>query len=223
MPNLVDTVSNIQKFLNVLTWKKIIQLLTFMLIIGLTWATYENREVIYGFASQKRIDATSPHVTELSTPTIQAIKIVADKSENIEAIQVILADFQKNERIIIYTYIEEEEKVLRDIWLKYSSGSVGNMALFTDNVADNKVVVDLINGEFICRLYSETINARLAPESAKYVKFTCANGIPASYGRFTGIILLYLKYQPTIEEHDQLKSATRILSTHIFENDLNRR
>ena len=112
MPNLVDTVSNIQKFLNVLTWKKLIQLLTFMLIIGLTWATYENRDVIYGFASQKRIDATSPHVTELSKATILEINTVADKSENIEAIQVILADFQKNERIIIYTYIEEEEKAL---------------------------------------------------------------------------------------------------------------
>ena len=223
MPNLVDTVSNIQKFLNVLTWKKLIQLLTFMLIIGLTWATYENRDVIYGFASQKRIDATSPHVTELSKATILEINTVADKSENIEAKQVILAEFQKNERIIIYTYIEEEEKALKDIWAKYSSSSVGNMALFTDNVADNKVVVDLINGEFICRLYSETINVRLAPESAKYVKFTCANGIPASYGRFTGIILLYLKHQPTPEEYDQIKSATRLLSTHIFENDLNKR
>lgn len=222
MPSLNYSIEDVRKFLSVLTWKKIIQLIVFLFIMGLTWATYENRGAIYGFASQKRIDPTSPHVRELSKGPQKEIGTVVEKSASIVAMQVVLADFQKNERVIIYTYIEDEAVELKNIWLKYSSNAVGNMALFTNNVADNKVVVDLINGEFNCRPYIETVNIRLAPESGKYIKYTCSNGIPASFGRFTGIIVVYLKHQLTPEEYDQIKSISRSLATNIFEKDLNK-
>lgn len=222
MPSLNYSIEDVRKFLSVLTWKKLIQLIVFLFIMGLTWATYENRGAIYGFASQKRIDPSSPHVKELSKSTQTEINKIVEKSDNIVAIQIILADFQKNERVIIYTYIEDEALELKNIWLKYSNNAIGNMALFTDNVADNKVVVDLINGEFNCRPYVDTINVRLSPESAKYVKYTCSNGIPASFGRFTGIIVVYLKHQLTPEEYDQIRSVSRTLATTIFERDLNK-
>src|ERR1017187_8382578 len=104
MSNFVDKVGDIQKFLSVLTWRKLVQLTAFIFVIGLTWATYENRAVIYGYASQKRIDPVTPQVRTLSKKTITEINTVSERSELIVGIQIVLADFQKNQRVVLYTY-----------------------------------------------------------------------------------------------------------------------
>jgi len=222
MSNFADKVQDAQKFLNVLTWRKLVQLIVFLFVIGLTWATYENRDVIYGFASQKRIDPSTPHIRELSKPTINEIVTLTEKSELIVAIEIVLADFQKNQRVIIYSYIDDDNIELRKIYSKYSNTSIGNLPLFTDNVEDNKHLVELINGEFSCRPFVETLSGRIAPDAQAYVKISCSNSIPASYGRFTGLIVVYLKRQPTPNEYDQVRSAARTLATTIFERDLSK-
>lgn len=220
MTNFVDKMGDVQKFLTVLTWKKLVQLVAFMFIIGLTWATYENRAVIYGFASQKRIDPTSPHIRELSKKTTDEIDVVAERSELIVGIQVVLADFQKNQRIVIYTYIDADHPELKKIYTKYNNTIIDNIPLFSDNVESNKHLVELINGEFSCRPFTESTNATLVPDARQYIKVVCSNGIPASYGRFTGLIAVYLNRQPTPEEYDQVRSVSKTLATSIFDRDL---
>jgi hypothetical protein len=212
----------IQKFLQVLTWKKLLQLFLFLFIISLSWATYENREVIYGFANQKRIDPSSPHVHELSKNTTNEIDAIVERSELIVGIQVILADFQKNQRIVIYSSIDSDNPELKKIYSKFANSSIGNVPLFSDNVDDNRHLVALINGEFACRPFLETLSGRMAVEAGQYIKFSCSNGIPASYGRFTGVIVVYLKRQAHAEEYDQIRSVTKVLSTTIFDRDLNK-
>lgn len=222
MSNFVDKMSDVQKFLSVLTWKKLIQLIAFIFIIGLTWATYENRDVIYGFVSQKRIDPVTPHVRSLSKKTSDEINAVSERSELIIGMQVVLADFQKNQRVVIYTYIDENRVMLKQLYSRYQNTSIDNVPLFSDSVEDNKHLVALINGEFSCRPFAETLSAKIAPEAGQYIKYTCSNGIPASYGRFTGLIVVYLQRQPTPEEYDQIRSISRTLATTIFERDLNK-
>ena len=218
----MDTVSNIQKFLSVLTWKKLVQLSAFICVIGLTWATYENREIIYGYANQKRIDPNTPHVRELSKKTIDELSGAVERSELIVGIQIVLADFQKNQRVVIYTYIDNDAVELKKIWSRVSNTSISNLPLFSENVDDNKHLVALINGEFLCRPFGDTVSARAAPDAEQYVKMTCSNGIPASYGRFTGLIVVYLKRLPKADEYDQIRSLARTMATTIFERDLNK-
>jgi hypothetical protein len=222
MSAIIDNLTTAQKFLNILTWKKLIQLTVFLFIIGLTWATYENREVIYGFASQKRIDPASPHIQSLSRKTIEEIDAVSERSELIVGIQIALADFQKNQRSMIYTNVDSEHKELKAIYAKSAMYSITDVPLFSGNVDDNRHLVNLINGEFICRPFSGTVTARVVPDAAEYIQFTCTNGIPASYGRFTGIIMVNLKRQPTPEEYEQIRSISRALATTIFERDLSK-
>jgi len=222
MANFVDTVSNMQKFLSVLTWKKLVQLLAFIFVIGLTWTTYENREIIYGYASQKRIDPSTPHIRELSKKTVDEIKDVVERSELIVGIQVIMADFQKNQRVVVYTYIDSSEDELRKILSRVSSTSISNVPLFSEAEADNKYLVALINGEFLCRPFDDTLLQHRAQDASRYVKSACSNGIPASYGRFTGLIVVYLKHLPKPDDYDQIRSVARSLSTTIFERDLNK-
>lgn len=222
MSGFSDNITTAQKFLNILTWKKLIQLIVFLFVIGLTWATYENREVIYGFASQKRIDPSTPHIHSLSKKTTEEIDAVTERSELIVGIQIALADFQRNQRIIIYTSVDAEHNELKAIYAKAAMSSITDIPLFSGNVDDNKHLVNLINGEFICRPFSATITAQIVPDATQYIQFTCSNGIPASYGRFTGMIMVYLKRQPTPEEYDQIRAVSRTLATTIFERDLSK-
>ena len=220
--HIATNISMIQKFLQVLTWKKLLQLLLFLFIIGLSWATYENREIIYGFANQKRIDPSSPHIHELSKITTNDIDAIVERSELIVGMQVILADFQKNQRIVIYSSIDSDNIELRKIYSKFNNSSIGNISLFSDNVEDNRHLVALINGEFACRPFSETLSGRMSPEAGQHIKSSCSNGIPASYGRFTGMIVIYLKRQPHPDEFEQIRSLAKTLATTIFDRDLNR-
>jgi len=215
---IMEKIADTQKFLNVLTWRKLTQLVVFIFIIGLTWATYENRENIYGFASQKRLDPHAPSITKLSKETVNDIHSVVARSELIVGVRVYMADFQKNTRILIYQ--EMDDPKLEGIYMAYSNSSIAELPLFNDDVVNNKNLVALINGEFICIPFTETLLSKYAASATIYDKEVCSNGIPASYGRFTGIIAVHLNRKPTSEEVDQIRSTSRTLSTRIYDRDL---
>lgn len=222
MANLVDKFGDAHKFLDVLSWKKLVQLIAFILIMGLTWATYENRDIIYGFASQKRIDSATPQVRELSKSTKTQIINVVEKSDLIVGMEIVLADFQKNQRIVVYTYMTSSQPQLMNMISNYTNSAIGPLPLFGDNIEDNKRLVSLINGEFICVPFESTQIQRLFPSSLQYIKYSCANGIPASYGRFTGVIIIELNRPPKPDEIDQIRIFAKTLSTVIYDNDLNK-
>ena len=222
MTNLVDKISDAHKFLNVLTWKKLVQLMAFVFIMGLTWATYENRTTIYGFISQKRLDTSASQTRELSKPTKIQINVVAEKSDLVAGVTVMIADFQKNQRVTVYAYVNDAHPELKKEYQDFIDSSIGNVPLFSDNVEDNKRLVALINGEFMCNPYEGTLGQRLIPSTGQYIKYACSNGIPASYGRFTGIITLYLTRQPKPDEVEQIRITTKNLASLIFDNDLSK-
>ena len=218
MPSLNYNIEDVNRFLGLLSWNRIFLLIIFLFIIGLTWATYENREVIYGYASQKRIEPTAPLVQTLSKATAGEIDAIVNKSEIIVGMNVTLADFQKNQRRTIYRSIEMSE--LKSIFEEYSKNSIGNLPLFNEDVGNNHLIVELINGEFTCRPVAETMTGKLVIGVNRYISTICMNGIPASYGKFTGIISVHLKRVPTNSEYDQLRSITRGMATLIYEKDL---
>lgn len=222
MTNLVDKIGDAHKLLSALTWKKLVQLLAFIFIMGLAWATYENRETIYGYVTQKRIDPAASLTRELSKSTKVQINSITEKSDLIVRVTVVVADFQRNQRIEVYSYVSSNQPGLKRMYEIFLANSIGNPPLFSDNVEDNKKLVALINGEFVCSPYDTSFNQRLAPETAAYIKYSCSNGIPASYGRFTGIITLYLNRAPRPDESEQLRIVAKNLSTLIFDTDLNK-
>ena len=220
MSNLVDKLGDAHKLLDVLSWKKLLQLALFVIILGIAWAGYDNKAEIYGYITHKRIDPNSAQPKELLLASRAQINAVVDKSDLIGSVTVTLADFQKNQRILVYSYVNQGHSDLKSMYAKYALNSFGNAQLFGDVPEDNRQLIGLINGEFVCTPYDGTLIQRLAPDTSKYIKYTCSNGIPAAYGRFKGIISLYLTRQPKADEQEQLKIVARSLSTLIFDNDL---
>lgn len=218
MSDMVDKISVVQKFLNILTWKKLVQLVAFILVIGIAWGTFENRKFFYSYLNNERW-AQSPNAnSKLSKESKEEIDNVVTKSDLIIGLQITIVDFNRNTRLIVHSSIDDEN--LKKIYNAYINNTIGaDIPLFNSDPANNVRMSQLINGEFICNPFKETIAYRLAPDAAESVNMVCANGIPPYYGKFTGIITLYLKKPPTKEESDQLRSLSKSLAKEIFERD----
>jgi len=217
MAGLVENLAIVQKFLQVLTWRKNVQFLVFILIAGLAYATFENRESIYNFASQAKIAADPPLAKKISKQITDKIDTAVNKSDLIIGIQITIVDFQKNTRFVIYTSIDDVD--LKNIFVRFTDNTIAELPLFNSDVNNNKRLVGLINGEYICNPFIDTIGAKLMPDATKYITTVCANGIPPYYGKFSGIVSVYTRRQPTSEEVDQIRTLSRLLSTEIYERN----
>lgn len=220
MSDFNSNLSSLQKFITSLSWKRLAQFAVFMLVAALGFVTYEAREAIYNFANHSRLSSHSPSVLKLSKDSSDILDSAVIKSDLIVGIQVTMVDFQRNTRVIVYSTIDNKE--LNDLYQKFNSNGLVELPLFNNDTINNKRLVDLINGEFICNPYKETIAAKLVPDSVKYITTLCANGIPPYYGKFTGIVGVYLKREPTSEEVDQIRALTKNLSEQIYDKEFNR-
>ena len=215
MPSASDLTA-IRRFLEALSWKKIAQLAAFLFVVVLGWATFEMRDPIYNFIVQSRIQKSQPSVlSSISKKTASVIDSMVIQSPLIIGISIVNVDFQRNLRTIIYTSIDnnglktEYDKV-------YVSAS---LPLFDTNVSNNKRLVGIINGEFICSPYADTVSAETAPTTKKYIQTVCISGIPPYYGAFSGIVNIYLTRQPTPEEVDQIRVLSRNISVLVYDTD----
>lgn len=220
MPAFEDSLEKIQLLINSLTWKKIAMFSVLMTVIGFSVAVFENRNAVYNFASPLWVKADIPlHNKRLSAGTISQIDAIVRKSDLIVGIQVVLVDFQRNTRTVVYTSIDDLG--LKNIYMNFEKARTPvEIPLFTADIINNKRMVDLVNGEFICNDYKETIAAMIVPESIKYISTVCAGPVPPYYGRFSGILSVYLNREPTKIEIDQVRNISTSLGLVVFNNDI---
>jgi hypothetical protein len=218
MPSVND-LATVKKFLDVLSWKKIAQLSVFIFIVVFGWATFELRESIYTYVTTESLFKSGklPILSILSKKTTTEIDSTVAQSSLIVGISVINVDFQRNLKTIVYVSIDD--KKFKE---EYSSsyGSLATLPLFDTDVLNNKRLIGVINGEFVCHDYSETIQAQAAPSTKKYVSSVCISGIPPYYGVFNGIVNIYLSRQPTSEEIDQIRAISRNISVLVYDTDI---
>lgn len=217
MAKITDNLTTFQTFLNVLSWKKIVQLVVLLVVIGAAGAAYELRESIYNYTNQTRLAKASPIVSKLSKQSQLELDEVEQKTDVIIAVQVMVVDFQKNSRTPIYTTTQSPG--LLEMYTKYQKQAIADVPLFSDDTVNNNHYVQLINGEFICYPFNESTAYHLIPEMGKYIHSLCVIGIPPYYGGFSGAVVLYLNRQPTPDEISQLKNISVKLSTSIYERD----
>lgn len=219
MFNISSKIEVVKQFLSVLSWEKILQVAVLLVILLLSWAAFENRESIYNFVNQKKLATSNQKNTSLSKKTIEEINSSVTRSNLIIGIQVVIVDFQSNSRTVVHTYADNNE--LLQAYNRYATSNITQeIPLFNSDESNNNRVIALINGEFLCYEFGDSIGAKYAPETIDYIHTVCSNGIPPFYGRFTGMIAVYLAKKPTVEEIDQVKTLSKRLSSLIYENDL---
>lgn len=197
-----------------LTWKRILKIgigavLSIILVLG--WLS---REMIF---DKKPANFSKVAILKITNPVRNEIDDIVKKNDHIVAIQIVTINFQKNIRT--ETYVSIDSVVLQEIYNHYVNNKVIETPLFDENKVNNTRIVQLINGEFVCIPYKDTIAYKYAPDGENVVSTVCAIGIPPTYGEFTGIFTIYLKDKPTKDLTEQLFLLSREISTKIYDDN----
>lgn len=148
----------------------------------------------------------------LKTDIERATKV----EDNVVAVQVVTIHFYRNIRTETYTYINSP--ILQSMYDKFMSTKVVEIPVFNNNAENNKNMLKLINGEFVCVPFSESMAGKYVPSASDYVEYVCSIGIPPHhYGEFIGILSVYLKKIPNKEDHNMVFLFIRELSNKIYD------
>jgi hypothetical protein len=212
-----DKLASLGQFLSTLTWKKIFQFTVLVIIIIITWVIYKTTDQIVEYIRRDKIENGAPKIKTISPKTIHEIDSIASKSDMVAGIGITVVNFQKNTRYMIYFTGYTRE--LRQEFIKHNL-IVQEFPAFTQNAMQNQRLIDLINGEFNCYDFSTSILLLQIPSLQDKIAYSCVNSIPPYYGKFVGMITIYLKRPPTSEEVDQLRVMSNILSEIIYDREL---
>lgn len=209
-------------FLKILTWGKIVQGVTAILVIGVAYGFWENRVTIYNSLNVTAQVATAePLVIVLSSTTQQLLETTVNKGKGaIAGVQIVSVDFKKNSRVTSYFSISDEN--LKKEYAKFVENRVTATPLFTANEKNNQRMIDLINGEFSCSPFRDTIAQSLMPKLSETISSICSISIPPYYGRFSGYMNVYLYKEPTVADMSFTRQLIRDLSLKIYETDIDK-
>jgi hypothetical protein len=213
---ILEWIEGLRKFLNVLSWTKVIQaFLVAMVLVG-SLIAWEGRGIFYRFFQVNQMTQT----ITLSKKSISEIESFTRTSEIVIGTQITSVDLQKNTRKVLFAAVDDDR--IRKLYDRYLEDiKITEFPLFkNDDQVNNTRIINLLNGHFVCNPYPESLAGHVMPEGAVVISTVCAIGIPPEYGKFVGIVTLYLKRPPTAEEHEILLSLTRDLALHIYKNDI---
>lgn len=164
----------------------------------------------YFSAPHSSINSTSG----LSDTTIASVHNMVDADSNIVGVQIVAIDLQQNTRFMRYTYIANVNALkLYDAHLRSTISN--RYPVFTADDKNNLRITQLMNHEFVCTAYTETMSYKIVPESGEYVKHICSVSTPPSFGDFNGIVAVLLAREPTLAELELIKVLLRKLSNQV--------
>jgi len=212
---------SIINILKLLSWGKIAQLVSVLVIVVVSLMFWENRVVVYNsLRVTAKVEVDSPLVLELSNDTRQYIDTAVNKSTLISGIQIVSVDFKKNSRMTSYFSTDSDD--LLESYNTFLKNKISPTPLFTSNESQNQRVIELINGEFSCKDVKETIAASLLQDLDKSTKVICSISVPPYYGRFSGYLNMYLSRVPSSVEIVTMKQISRDVSLRIYEIDIDK-
>lgn len=180
--------------------KIIKRLLLCIFIIFLLIAWLYSMQQTFSFRSNKN----------LSEENIVKIDTILRKN-NVAGIQVISINLEDNTKKVIYG--KYTDPFLDKLHITFIMNTVTiELPAFTKDEINDARLIRIINHEFICTPFVETTSYKYAPEAAKKVSTVCGMSIPPSFGRFYGLIGIFLIKEPTPEEKDIVRIILKDLS-----------
>lgn len=154
-------------------------------------------------------------VPELSKQHRDNIRVILTQIPHSMAIFIIKVDLPSNSQYVFHrTETDSELKLLDDEYFNHLlTGAI--LPLFSKETDANQRIIRLINHEFDCSPYSETLPSKTIPKTNKIVNTVCSIAIPPSYGYFVGYVTVYLSQVPTIEEQNNIRLLIKEFSDSI--------
>jgi len=200
------------------TFKRVgaVSLLLFVFIAAL--AVYENRNRVYGSVISR---TEGDYVLEPPTDAGKAIvHNFAAKYPNIKMITLIDADPIGNRRIVVHRDFHDItlERIVRartDI-----DPHIGDGVLFSANEQNNKEVLAVMAGEFLCTPNGpSTAISRAYPGSELLVTYGCRVPLPPAFNKATGWFTIHVDKWP-LDNIEQLKVDALSMSLNYYNTEI---
>lgn len=205
----------LQAFANLiksLSWVKIAELSVLLILLSLGLAFYENRQAVYDSVGANSLSEHAPNI-KISERSSKEMTELVNRSPVILGLQVIEVDFVKNSRRTVFVNIDDQ--ILNKAFETYFKTKLTDAPAITLIEHDNKRLVRLVNGEFVCLPYKDTIGQVLVG-GGDSIGAVCSLAVPPIYGKFRGYITAFLSKTATISEQQQIKIALQNLSMNIY-------
>lgn len=159
---------------------------------------------------------TTVRVSEpISSALEKEVHTSLEKLDSMVGVQIVKADLKKNVRYLIHSHWQTPE--LQKIHDEFSIKSITlEVPVFSDDSAQNMRIIKLMNHEFDCVPFVDTLNFKFAPQAANDVAVTCSISIPPAFTEFKGMVSVLLSRVPTDAEKLIIKEVLTEISDKIY-------
>jgi hypothetical protein len=188
------------------------------LVSLMLYTVYENRGRIAAAGLTPRMSNPVGVSFKVGVETKKQIDAKVKAEKSIIGIVVMSADLRSNEAKSVYFSGDDPTLVATDR-IAHEGGST-SVPMFTSDEKHNASTIHLINGQFNCQRFEDTLSAKIYPDLSMNTKSICKSSIPSYYGYFSGYIAVFMNIVPSQEQEEQLKLATEKLATDIYFRDV---
>lgn len=182
------------------------------------FTVYENRGRISAAALTPRMSNPVGLSFKIGQETRTAIEARVKNDRSIIGIYVMSADLRSNEARSVFFF--GTDATLNAIDRSSRASGHDSLPMFTSDEKHNISTIRLINGQFSCTKFPETLLSKIHRDLNVSVKAICSSSIPSYYGYFSGYLTVFLGAVPTPEQELHLKIVIEKLSTDIYFRDV---
>lgn len=210
--------SVLDKFIPWATPKKLFMLLLACVLTVTLFTIYQKRNDIVSLltsSSSTRNNIAVPELHLALTNDIKSqIKNLVDRNPNIAYVGVVSANIRINQRELAYFY--SDDPIITDQMTAGSWHMGSTQSIFTSSEINNEQMVAVINGEFGCFKYEDTINFIAASGLVTRLPYVCRVSLPPYYGEFAGYLAIGLREKPDENRQNDTRVEAVRLATEIY-------
>ena len=158
---------------------------------------------------------------ELSPQSIDDLVAFGKKHPQIVAVSAVTVNLSKN--TVHTTFFKGLNPQMELAWSSYEGHRASAVAAYASTATLNARVTSLINGNFVCSKFQDTLNFRFFPDAAPSSPWVCSIAVPPGFdksGDFVGYLNFFLSQAPTDRDQKLLDGDAIILASAIYKRDI---
>jgi len=158
---------------------------------------------------------------ELSTESASDLIAFAKNHSNIVGVSAVTVNLAKNS--VHTTYFKGLTPQMESMWNNYESHRASAPAAYASTATLNARITSLINGNFVCSKFEDTLNYKFFPDAIAFSPWICSIAVPPGFdksGDFVGYVNFFLAQPPADRDQKALAGDAVILASTIYKRDI---
>lgn len=209
-----------ERILSWLTFRRVFTLSVTAIVLITCVTLFENRTQLANSVRHRgnveRVISDEPF--KVSENSQAEIKQFINKNKDVGVIVVMSVNMRALQRQPVYMYSNDPS--LNELIESYSKSTNMSHPLFTNEESNDSQMIGLMNGEFQCVKFEETVNAIIFPGIKGKIKGICRVSLPPYHGQFAGYISILTTEMPSSYKQQELRLEMVQLATSLYMADV---